>query len=129
MAVQPAVDVLSPWRARLVGLEGIEPPVVVGCSGGPDSLALLTLVVDRGLAPVAVHVDHGLRPGSAAEVGAVAARAASLGADFAAATIRIEPGSNLEARAREGRYRALEEVRDARGASAVLVGHTADDQA
>ena len=39
-------------------------PVVVGCSGGADSLVLLALAVDDGLGPIAVHVDHGLRPGS-----------------------------------------------------------------
>jgi tRNA(Ile)-lysidine synthase len=38
-------------------------------------------------------------------------------------------GPNLEARARDARYRALEDATDAHGASVVLVGHTVDDQA
>ena len=41
----------------------------------------------------------------------------------------IAPGSNLEARARDARYAALEAARVEHGADAVLVGHTADDQA
>ena len=105
------------------------PPVVVGCSGGADSTALLALAADAGLAPVAVHVDHGLRAGSADEAGVVAAVAARLGTGFRAVCVTIEPGPNLEARARDARYAALEDVRADVGASAVLVGHTADDQA
>ena len=104
------------------------PPVVVGCSGGADSTALLALAADAGLAPVAVHVDHGLRAGSADEAGVVAAVAARLGTGFRAVCVTIEPGPNLEARARDARYAALEDVRADVGASAVLVGHTADDQ-
>ena len=57
-------------------------PVVVGCSGGADSLALLALAVDGGLAPIAVHVDHGLRAGSDREAGNVAQAAARSGAGF-----------------------------------------------
>ena len=50
------------------------------CSGGADSLALLVARPPRGLEATAVHVDHGLRPGSAAEADVVAAAAAALGA-------------------------------------------------
>ena len=75
-------------------------PVVVGCSGGADSLALLALAVDGGLAPIAVHVDHGLRAGSDREAGIVADAAARLGAGFDARQVTVAPGPNLEARAR-----------------------------
>jgi tRNA(Ile)-lysidine synthase len=43
--------------------------------------------------------------------------------------VQVDPGPNLEARARDARYRALEEERVGCGATAILVGHTADDQA
>ena len=115
--------------ARLVGLDDVAPPVVVACSGGADSLALLALAVERTLDPIAVHVDHGLRSGSAGEARAVAALAADVEAGFRAVSVDVEPGPNLEARARVARYEALERVRVAVGATAVLVGHTADDQA
>ena len=127
------VDPLADVRGRLVGLddppEPVTGPVVVGCSGGPDSTALLALVADRGLAPVAVHVDHGLRAGGADEADTVRVFAAALGVAFDARTVEVGHGGNLEARARTARYAALATAADDHGASSVLVGHTADDQA
>jgi tRNA(Ile)-lysidine synthase len=90
-------------------------------SGGADSLALLVLAVEAGCQPTAIHVDHGLRPGSAAEAEVVRAAAERFGAGFRAERVVVAPGPNLEARARAARYSALP-----RG---VLTGHTADDQA
>jgi len=107
----------------------VSAPVVVACSGGADSLALLALAVDAGLAPVAVHVDHGLRRGSEREADVVAGAAARLGAGFDARQVHVGAGPNLEARARSARYDALEAARAEHGATAVLVAHTADDQA
>jgi tRNA(Ile)-lysidine synthase len=115
--------------ARLVGLSDIDAPVVIGCSGGPDSLALLALASAAGLEPTAVHVDHGSRRGSDAESTVVAAQATRLGVPFRAEQVSVTAGPNYEARARAARYDALERARVALGASAVLVGHTADDQA
>jgi len=124
------LDALAPWRARArFDLPGLTAPVAVGCSGGADSVALLALACDAGLAPVAVHVDHGMRAGSDAEAAAVAALAARLHAGFTARSVRVEPGGNLEARARDARYAALDDARRAAGASMVLLGHTQDDQA
>jgi tRNA(Ile)-lysidine synthase len=108
---------------------GLEAPVVVACSGGPDSLALLALAAEAGLRPVAVHVDHGARAGSAAEADVVAGFAERLGTGFAAETVSVASGPNFEARAREARYKALERARERLGGTAVLVGHTRDDQA
>jgi tRNA(Ile)-lysidine synthase len=108
---------------------GLTAPVVVACSGGPDSLALLALAAEAGLNPVAVHVDHGARPGSAAEAEVVARFAERLGTGFAAEAVVVWPGPNFEARAREARYEALERARERLGATATLVGHSRDDQA
>ena len=107
----------------------LEPPVVVACSGGPDSLALLALAVAAGLRPVAVHVDHGARPGSSLEADHVRTAAERLGAGFTAERVSVKPGPNFEARARDARYGALEAARARLGATAVLVGHSRDDQA
>ena len=127
------IDPLAEARGRLVGLDDpaapVTAPVIVACSGGPDSTALLALVADRGLAPIAVHVDHGLRDGSADETDAVRALAAALGTAFDARRVDVGHGGNLEARARAARYTTLDTAADDHGASAVLVGHTADDQA
>lgn len=120
---------LDPWVDRLRLPAGIEAPVVVACSGGADSLALLALAAARALDPVAVYVDHGLRP-EAHQEGAVVARAAQrLGATSDQVSVAVDSGSNLEARARDARYQALNEAARTHGAASILVGHTADDQA
>jgi tRNA(Ile)-lysidine synthase len=115
-----------PVGADFTGLAG---PVVVACSGGPDSLALLALAQRAGLEPVAVHVDHGLRPDSGRDAACVEAAAAALRAGVRVVRVWIAPGGNLEERAREARYDALERARVEVGATVVLVAHTADDQA
>jgi tRNA(Ile)-lysidine synthase len=104
-------------------------PVVVGCSGGADSLALLVLAAAAGLRPLAVHVDHGLRAGSAADADAVAAASERVGAAWRTMPVAIDPGNNLEARARDARYAALDAARVEADAEWLLVAHTADDQA
>lgn len=95
--------------------------VTCAVSGGADSTALLALAVAAGLVCTAVHVDHGLRPGSEAEAEVVRATATRLGATFRAEQLVLADGPNLEARARDARYSVLP--------TEVLTGHTADDQA
>lgn len=96
-------------------------PVHCAVSGGADSLALLVLARHAGLAVTVVHVDHGLRPGSAAEAGVVAAAAERFGAGFRAERVSVADGPNLEERARQARWAVLPED--------TLTGHTADDRA
>src|SRR5690606_13257154 len=95
--------------------------VVLGVSGGADSLALLALATAAGCPATAVHVDHGLREGSAEEADVVRDAAARFGAGFEARRVAVPPGPHLEARARAARYAAL--------GPGALTGHTADDQA
>jgi tRNA(Ile)-lysidine synthase len=95
--------------------------VVCAVSGGADSLALLALAVEAGLEVTAVHVDHGIRPGSVAEAEVVAAAATRFGARFRAEAVTVAGGPDLEQRARLARREVL-------GPDA-LTGHTADDQA
>jgi tRNA(Ile)-lysidine synthase len=96
-------------------------PVDCAVSGGADSLALLVLAVEAGCPATAIHVDHGLRPGSADEADVVRAVAERVGARFRAERAVVALGPNLEARARAARYAVLP--------ARVLTGHTADDQA
>ncbi|MGZ4681804.1 MAG: tRNA lysidine(34) synthetase TilS [Acidimicrobiales bacterium] len=95
--------------------------VTCGVSGGPDSLALLALAVAAGCEVTAMHVDHQLRPGSAAEADVVAGVAAALGAAMRAERVDVGTGPNVEARARRARHAVLP--------PGTLLGHTADDQA
>ena len=118
-----------PAPAQVLGLELLNDcqfpdareSVICAVSGGADSLTLLILARLSGLAVTAVHVDHGLRPGSAAEGDVVAGAAAQLGAKFRAERVELVDGPDLEARARKARKSAC-------GPDA-LTGHTADDQA
>jgi len=95
--------------------------VNLAVSGGPDSLALLVLAAAAGLRATVVHVDHGIRDGSAAEADLVNDAASRLGASFEARTVTVTPGPDLEARARRARYAVLP--------AGVMTGHTMDDQA
>jgi tRNA(Ile)-lysidine synthase len=103
--------------------------VLIACSGGADSFALLALACHVGADVVVAHVDHGLRPGSSAEFAHVAAIAGRLGVPARSRAVTIEAGANLEARARELRYAALHECADDHGCAVIATGHTLDDQA
>ena len=109
--------------------------VLVACSGGADSLALLAATVFEGRKTgwrvVGVTVDHGLQDRSADHAAAVVRQMAALGVDETASVrVTVDPGGRgVEAGAREARYVALEELAGHFHASAVLLGHTLDDQA
>ena len=120
--------------ARAVaGREVLRPgeTVLVACSGGPDSLTLLDalrrLAPPRGWRLEVAHVDHGLRPGSAAEAEIVAAAAPDL--PLHRLTVHVERGGSLQDRARQARLDALRTAAARIGASVIAFGHTADDQA
>ncbi len=104
---------------------GAEPQLVCAVSGGADSAALLLLAhrhaQTSGAQVSAIHVDHGLRPNSATDAERVKSLADRLQVALEIKSVAIEPGSNLEERARQARHAAL-------GDSALL-GHTADDRA
>ena len=64
-------------------------------SGGADSLALLALAAAADLRVTAIHVDHGIRSGSATEASIVEHAARAVGADFNALTVQVSSGPNL----------------------------------
>lgn len=108
--------------------------VLVACSGGPDSTALLDalarLAPPRRLRLAVAHVDHGLRPGSAAEADVVEAAAQRLGLSLSRLVVDVaRDGASLQDAARRVRHRALRSLAADIGASAIALGHTADDQA
>ncbi|MET1002817.1 MAG: tRNA lysidine(34) synthetase TilS [Acidimicrobiia bacterium] len=125
----PLGEALATFVPRLTALDEVDGPVLVGCSGGADSLALLALVRAVGYDAIAVYVDHGLRGTSAHDVEVVTAAADRFGAEAYCAAVEVDAGGNLEARAREARYAALMQARDETGAAVIAVGHTRDDQA
>ena len=107
--------------------------MVVGVSGGPDSLCLMHALHALGHRPIIAHVDHQLRSESAVEAAAVETAAASLGLQFVMqrADVRAHARSralSIESAARELRYEFLFAEARRHAAHAVAVGHTADDQ-
>ena len=135
MSLHPAVAAVRRGVRR--ALADLEPgsTVVVACSGGADSLALLAAAVFEGRKAgwrvVGATVDHGLQDGSAEHAAAVVGQMAGLGADeTVSARVQVEAGGlGPEAAARRARLAVLEQVADHVGAAVVLLGHTRDDQA
>ena len=110
-------------------------PVVVACSGGADSLALLAGTVFEArkvsVPVLGATVDHGLQADSAARAAEVVDQMKRLGAaDTVSVRVSVSPsGQGIEAAAREARYAALSKVAAEHGSRMVLLGHTRDDQA
>ena len=106
-------------------------PVLIACSGGADSVALAASAVRAGVRCSIGHVDHGLRPSSAADAEHVRELARSLGVEFHLQRLSgLEVrGAGLEAAAREARYAALIELARAAETTAVATAHTRRDQA
>ena len=106
--------------------------VLVGVSGGADSVALLTSLLSLAsawrLVLRVLHVDHGLRQTSAADATFVRSLGMRLGVPVDVAVVHVGPGS-IEAAARAVRHAALEAAADRVGATRIALGHTADDQA
>lgn len=84
----------------------------------------------RTPAPLVVTVDHGLRDGSAKEAATVASWARSNGVPHKTLTWDgKKPTQNIQAAAREARYRLIGDHMRAKGVNTLLTGHTEDDQA
>jgi tRNA(Ile)-lysidine synthase len=135
VSLHPAVAAVRlAVRRALADIEAGQ-PVVVACSGGADSLALLSATVFEGRAAgwhvIGATVDHGLQAGSAAHAAEVVEQMARLGAaETVSATVHVEAaGLGPEAAARRARYAVLEEIAERFAAAAVVLGHTRDDQA
>jgi len=114
--------------------------ILVAVSGGPDSVALLHLLLDLRdefrLHLEVAHLQHGIRGEEAKDDARfVSALALKLGVPFhlkevSLGQIHSTAGKgNLEALAREERYRFFAEVVHARGLRKVATAHTQDDQA
>jgi len=110
-------------------------PGAVAVSGGGDSLALMLLLAQRArvqnmTAPIVLTVDHGLRKGSAADARKAAAFATAAG--LKAHVLRWrgkKPDSDIEAAARDARYRLMGAWCAGHGIRGLYLAHTLEDQA
>ncbi|MEI8228561.1 MAG: tRNA lysidine(34) synthetase TilS [Planctomycetota bacterium] len=137
--VSPETAFLTPLAAALPRQGFWESPVVVGVSGGADSVALL-LGLQR-LAPpgracqlIVAHAQHDLRASAGDDCQFVAALAERLALRFVTRELAVRhdtggEGEGIEGRARRLRFRFFEDVARDLAARHVAVAHTADDQA
>lgn len=132
----PVAEVRLAVRRALADVDAGE-LVLVACSGGADSLALAAATAfeaprlrDGGVRAGAVTVDHGLQDGSAHRAQQLALVLRDLLLDpVQIVTVTAQDGAGPEDAARRARYAALDNAASRLGASAVLLGHTRDDQA
>ncbi len=106
--------------------------LLLAVSGGGDSMSLMHLAAEwayrRGLTCSVITIDHKLRDASAKEAHFVKLRAQALGLNHQTVAWHCETGcGNLQMRARDARYRLIDEYRA--NHNVVLTGHTLDDQA
>lgn len=127
-------DLLAGLRRRGDGVGGCR--VLVACSGGGDSTALVALLAalrkSLGLDLLLAHADHGLREASQGDAAFVRALARHFGLDLAEAWLDVKgharaTGQGLETAARELRWSWLKAEAASCGAAAVATGHTLDD--
>ncbi|HEY6078380.1 MAG TPA: tRNA lysidine(34) synthetase TilS [Polyangiaceae bacterium] len=108
--------------------------VLAAVSGGGDSQAMLSVLArlapQLGFELRAHGVDHGLRSAAAGELELARGLAERLGVPFACTKVSLAPGGNLQARARDARYRALRAAAAAEGEGVLIAtAHHADDRA
>ncbi len=126
-------DLLAQIRQRGDAVPG---RVLVACSGGGDSVALLLLLwalrKSLGLELSVAHADHGLRPEAEEDAAFVRQLCRHLDLDLAEAGLGVKAhagdrGIGLEMAARELRWDWLRQEAASSGAAAVATGHTHDD--
>ena len=133
-SLSPAIaEIRLAVRTALVDLpEGAT--LVVALSGGADSLALAAATAfearARRMRVVSATIDHRLQEGSADAAAVAAAKAAALGIRASVERVQVRGDADgPEAAARAARYTALRRIAAEEHATAVLLGHTLDDQA
>ena len=110
--------------------------ILVACSGGGDSTALLVFLwavrKSLGLELVVAHADHGLRPEATEDAGFVQELCRRLDLDLVEARLDVtghaaKHGQGLETAARELRWAWLKAEAASEGATSIATGHTQDD--
>ncbi len=127
LPLPPQLDAgCTPWFCR---------PLLVGLSGGRDSVALLHLLAEQGCELYACHVHHGIRASEADADAAFCRRLCdALGVPLQVVHVDVPAlaaasGESMELAARRARLAALAEECHRVGAAAVALAHHADDQA
>lgn len=129
------MDLLNATRSyiELQMLMPEDEPVLVGVSGGVDSMVLLHILLELGHACTVAHVDHGLRGlESDADRIFVEDQCARLGVPFLERRVEVQQHAREHSvssamAARELRYRAFREMLDESRMNVLALAHHADD--
>ena len=117
---------LKKIESALANLLRPDEPLVVGVSGGPDSVALLDALVHLGYRPHIAHLNHQLRgAASAADAEFVRQLAGQHGLPVTIAAESVTPDEDA---CRQARFAFFERVAAATGIHTLVLAHTADDQ-
>ena len=108
-------------------------PILVGVSGGPDSLCLMESLRQEGYGVIVAHFNHQLRPDSDIEANTLEKTTSRMNIPSVFESGDVSgyaerEGLSIEEAARTMRYRFLFEQARECNAQALAVGHTADDQ-
>jgi tRNA(Ile)-lysidine synthase len=125
------MSLVEEFRRHLARLPLPSGRALVAVSGGPDSMALLDLLLRSAdvhhLDLIVAHADHGIAVESASVAARVQGLAASLGVPCEVGELRLGPMAG-ETPARTARYLWLSAAREQTGASCIFTAHHADDQ-
>lgn len=106
----------------------VKRPILLGLSGGPDSMALFYLLLEAKHPFHVAHVDHGWRPESQEEAAILEKLCKEKSIPFHTTRLALE-GANLEDRSRKERHLFFEKICSSEKLVGVFLAHHADDQA
>lgn len=102
--------------------------VVLGFSGGVDSIVALDLLAKSGLKNVvAAHINHGISPNANSWEEFCKDKAESYGFEFVSLRVNLKGAANLEEEARKVRYEFFSDLMS--DASVLVTAHHMNDQA
>lgn len=110
------------------GLASLPEELLVGVSGGVDSVALLHALVWIGRKPVVLHFDHGWRADSGSDADFVRELARRYGLKYSGAKMRASAKKHREADARAARYAFFAKSALKLKIPHLVLAHHADDQ-
>ncbi len=102
--------------------------ILIGCSGGADSVCLVLVLKELGCDVSIAHVNHGLRGAASDEdENFTAELARRLGVSFYSRKVRLDSG-NVEAAGRAARKRVFRELMHEHGLTKLALAHTENDR-
>lgn len=121
------VSRFTPCESALTAMIALPESLLVGVSGGVDSVALLHALVRLGRKPVVLHFDHGWRAESGADAEFVKEMSRQFSLKYVCGKMR-RTRKHREADARAARYAFFAKMAKRLGIPHLVLAHHADDQ-